>query len=141
MERIEELVYELNGLCREYIMEKERFRGRERMKEIIAEVKALGYDIVTPALELASPGYDVLSEEGKALYDRRTEVRRQKMEAVEQQQFERAADLRDLELRLGEQIREDFDRGAGDRSFIFAGKISGMVLLNDPGNVLVALFK
>ena len=141
MKTIESLVSELNDLCKQYIAQKDQFLGKERMKELFLEIKGRGYGIVAPLLASSTPEYELLSEEGKMKFEEMINVRKMKMVAIKDQEFERAADLRDMERELEKKICDDFSRNNEDQHFILAGKISDFIVFNDPDNLLIALFK
>ena len=141
MTKIESLVEELNALCKKYIEQKGEFNEKERFRELILQIEMQGYTIAIPGMDMDLPDFDLLSDEGKNDFDRMQEVRKQKKEAVEKREFERAADLRDLERQLTAKIQHDFCAGQEDQHFILAGKMSEILLFNDPGNVLLLLIK
>ena len=141
MKTIESLVSELNDLCKQYIAQNDQFQGRERMKELFLEIKDRGYGIVAPILSSSTPEYELLSEEGKKKFDEVVKVRKMKMAAIKDQEFERAADLRDLERELERKICVDFSQNNEDHYFILAGKIADFIVFNDPDNLLIALLK
>jgi hypothetical protein len=138
---IEELVKELNDLCKQYLTEKERFTGRDRLQQVFQEIKSRGYTIASPLFSEEMPEYDLLSEEGRKTCDRMNAIRKAKLEAIAAQEYERAADLRDEERKLLAKIRLDFTSTIKDQHFIVAGKCSDLVLFNDPENFLIALLK
>jgi len=141
MESIESLVAEINDLCKQYITQKDQFQGKDRMKELFIAIKDQGYNIVAPVLDYPTPEYELLSLEGKKDFEQMMNIKKQKMEAVEKHDFERAADLRDLERELIRKINIDFSQNNENQSFIFSGKVSDLVIFNDPDNLLIALFK
>lgn len=93
MKTIESLVSELNDLCKQYIAQKDQFQDKERMKEIFIEIKDRGYGIVAPLLAASTPEYELLSDEGKKKFDEMIKVRKMKMTAIKDQEFERAAGI------------------------------------------------
>jgi hypothetical protein len=141
MARIEHLVAELNTLCKQYVEQKVEFKEKERLRELILQIEMLGYKISIPGMDMDLPDYDLLSDEGKKDFERMKEIRKKKFEAAEKKEFERAADLRDLERQLTAKIQNDFCAGREDRHFILAGKMSELVMFNDPGNCLLLLIK
>ena len=141
MSTIESLVEELNELCKRHIAQKEQFKENDRFHEILMEIQDKGYSIGIPSLELAEPVYELLSDEGKKDFDEMIKIKKMKMEAVERHEFERAADLRDIERKLLFKIKMDFSLSTANQHFILAGKMSDLILFNDPDNVLIALIK
>ena len=141
METIESLVEELNELCKRYIVQKEQFKEKDRFHEVLTAIQDKGYNIEIPSLELVEPVYELLSDEGKKDFDEMMKIRKMKMEAVERHEFERAADLRDIERKLLFKIKMDFSSNTDDQHFILAGKMSDLVIFNDPDNILIALIK
>jgi len=141
MSQIESLVEELNDLCKRCIAQKEQFKENDRFHEILMEIQEKGYNIEIPSLESAEPVYELLSDEGKKDFNEMMKIRNMKMEAAERHEFERAADLRDMERKLLFKIKMDFSSNTNDQHFILAGKMSDLILFNDPDNVLIALIK
>ena len=141
MATIEELVSELNNLCKRVVSEKEEFRDTDKLKEVIMAIKDLGYNILTPLSENIQIDYELLSEEGKKDYDKMMDIRKLKISAVNNQEFERAADLRDVERSLDSKIRTEFSMNTDNPHFILAGKMSDIVICNNPGNLLITLIK
>jgi len=141
METIESLVSELNDLCKCYIAEKEEFKDLEKIRKVVLKIKDIGYNIVSPLSELTLPEYDLLTNESKQDFTEMTEIKRLKMDAIEKQEFERAADLRDEERKFILKIKIDFLNANQNQHFIVAGKCSDLILFNDPDNFLIALFK
>ena len=141
MSQIESLVEELNDLCKRCIAQKEQFKENDRFHEILMEIQEKGYNIEIPSLESSEPVYELLSDEGKKDFDEMMKIRNMKMEAAERHEFERAADLRDMERKLLFKIKMDFSANTNDQHFILAGKMSDLILFNDPDNVLIALIK
>jgi hypothetical protein len=141
MATIEELVEELNELCKQYIVQKEDFKGTDRFQQLLIEIQGKGYNIEIPSLELVEPVYELLSDEGKKDFDEMLKVRNLKIDAVERHEFERAADLRDIERKLLFKIKMDFSLNTDNQHFILAGKMSDLILFNDPDNILIALIK
>ena len=141
MATIESLVVELNDLCKRYIAQKEQFREKDRFHKVLTAIQDQGYKIEIPSLDLTEPVYELLSNEGKNDFDEMMKIRKMKMEAVERQEFERSADLRDIERKLLYKIKNDFSSNTDDQHFILAGKMSDLILYNDPDNVLIALIK
>lgn len=141
MASIESLVSELNSLCKQLISEKGDFKDNAKLKELIMTIKDLGYNIVTPLSEHLSIDYELLSEDGKKDHDKMMDIRKLKIAAVNNQEFERAADLRDVERKLDTKIRMEFSINADSPHFILAGKMSDIIIFNNPDNLLITLIK
>ena len=138
---IEELVKEMNDLCKQYIHEQQKFTGQARLKQVFEEIKSRGYTIASPLFSEETPEVSILSEDGKKDFQRMNAIRKAKLEAVAAQEYERAADLRDEERKLLVKINLDFSTSVHDQHFIVAGKCSDLIFFNDPENFLVSLFK
>ena len=141
MATIESLVSELNELCKRFITQKEQFTEFDRIREVFTAIKAQGYSISWPHFSFTDPEYELLSEEGKRDLERLIDFRKMKLEAVKNLNFERAADLRDLERELIKKIKMDFSSNSENQLFILAGKFPELVLFNDPDGLLITLFK
>ena len=141
MNTIESIIAELNELCREYINQQDRFRDSEKIRELFRELKNLGFTIVKPLFDDSSPEYPLLSENGKRDVQQMSGIRQKKRKAIENGEFELAADLRDLERKLLEKIRLDFYQITKDRFFIIPSGNTDLILFNDPESLLINLFK
>ena len=138
---IEALVEELNHLCHRWITQKEQFKEKDRFFEVLTSIKEQGYSLAFPRLKLDVPEYELLSEEGKKDFKKMTEVKKMKMEAIDRQEFEQAANLRDEEKSLIWKIQSDFSLTRNNDHFILSGKVDDVILFNDPDNVLITLIK
>ena len=141
MATIESLVSELNELCKRFIAQKEQFKEFDRIREVFIAIKDQGYSISWPHFSFTDPEYELLSDEGKRDLEKLIDFRKMKLEAIKDLNFERAADLRDLERELIKKIKMDFSRNVENRNFILAGKFPELVLFNDPDSLLITLFK
>jgi hypothetical protein len=138
---IESLVSELNELCKRFIAQKEQFKEFDRIREVFKEIKDHGYNVMWPLFSFVNPEYELLSAEGKQDLEKLIDFGKMKVEAVKALNFERAADLRDIERDLIKKIRLDFSRNIGNQNFILAGKYPEVVIFNDPDSLLITLFK
>ena len=141
MATIESLVSELNELCKGFIAQKEQFKKFDRIREVFTAIKDQGYSISWPHFSFTNLEYELLSDEGKRDLERLIDFRKMKLEAVKDLNFERAADLRDLERELIKKIKMDFSSNTENQHFILAGKFPELVLFNDPDGLLITLFK
>lgn len=64
-----------------------------------------------------------------------------KAEAIDRQDFEGAAYLRDMERSLIWKIQSEFDSNNNAVHFILSGKMNDLIIFNDPDNVLISLIK
>ena len=141
MATIESLVSELNELCKRFVAQKEQFKEFERIRKVFREIKDQGYNVLWPLFSFTNPEYELLSDEGKHDLEKLIDYGKMKGEAVNALNFERAADLRDLERDLIKKLRIDFSRNIGNQNFILAGKYPEVVIFNDPDSLLITLFK
>jgi len=141
MATIEELVGELNELGKRWIAQKEAFTEKDKFFEILTAIKEQGYYLSFPRLEFSTPVYEHLSDQGKHDFDEMMKIRKMKLEAIDKHEYERAADLRDIERQLISKIQIDFSSSTNSEHFILAGKMSDLILFNDPDNILIALIK
>ena len=141
MVAIELLVSELNDLCKKYIAQKEEFKKFDKIREVFKAIRDQGYNISTPLFGFSMPEYELLSEEGRRDLHKLKDIQQMKMDAVAALNFERAADLRDIEIELNMKIKMDFTVNNGDQPFILAGKLPELIIFNDPDNFLITLFK
>ena len=141
MTKIKPMVAELNKLCTRYLDRKEIFNEHTRIKELFLSLKTLGYRIVTVLYEADSPESELLSGDGLHELDKLLAVRRMKMEAIRDQEFERAADMRDSETKLERKVRVDLFIQTERNYFFLSDKVKNEVIFNDPENQLGELFK
>ncbi len=141
MNRIDSIIEELNELCRDYIKQQDRFRDFEKIRELFREMKTLGFTIVTPLFEVSSPESQFLSENGKNDLQQMSDIQKKKLQAIKNNEFERAADLRDLERQLLGKIRLDFSQITRDRFFILPSGDTNLIIFNDPESLLMNLFR
>lgn len=141
MAAIESLVSELNDLCKIYIAQKEEFKELDRIREMFNAIKDQGYEISIPLFGVTMPEFELLSEEGQRDFLKLREFQKMKMDAVAAFNFERAADLRDIERELSMKIKIDVTVNNGNQPFILAGKLPELVIFNNPDNFLITMFK
>jgi len=141
MATIESLVSELNGLCKQYVSQKDDFQDIDKLQEVFNAIKTLGYNIVTSHSGDVLPDFELLSEEGKQDYEKMITIRSRKMAAIHNQEYERAADLRDIERKLDRKIKFDFWIDHKPLNVILTGKISELVVFDDPNSLLITLLK
>jgi hypothetical protein len=134
-------VSDLNDLFKQWKEQKEDFTYIERMKMIIAYIKELGYEIISPSLEFLTPECQFLSANGIKDFEKIMEIRDRKIVACDSHEFERAADLRDLEWKLINRIYFDFTQSNYSQPNMLAEKISDFLLFKDQGNLVIALIK
>ena len=141
MATIESLVSELNDLCKQYVSQKDDFQDIDKLQEVFNAIKTLGYNIVTSHSEDVLPEFELLSAEGKQDYEKMMIIRNRKMAAIHNQEYERAADLRDIERKLDRKIKFDFWIDHKPLNVILTGKISELVVFDDPNSLLITLLK
>ena len=140
MSSIDDLVFELNEILKQYIDQNGEFEEATKLQAVITEIKNLGYNIATPLSGPMPSEGEILSEEGKYDYKKMIDARKMKIEAVNVQDFERAAELRDVERALAMKISIDFWKEKDKPHMVLTGKISDMVVF-DNSNSRVILFK
>jgi hypothetical protein len=96
---------------------------------------------VTPTFESNSIEYEILSDKCKEQIHHLYETRRKKMEVINNQEFEKAADLRDLERNLFQQVIIDFLEVTDYKFFVLLSKDSKEIIFNDPKGQLMEMFK
>ena len=131
MSPIMSLIEELNSLCREYIAQKEVFDQTSRIRKIFTEFVREGYNIVTPQFDPTSEEFDRLSDIGKLNCERLIVTRKKKMEAINSEQYEFAADLRELERELYKRVADDFGSTFSYRFFVLKSEETKEIICND----------
>ena len=140
MDTIESLVFELNEALQRCVIQKSELEEVTKLISVITEIQNLGYNIATPLSGPMPTEGEILSEEGKYDYKKMIDARKMKIEAVNVQDFERAAELRDVERALAMKISIDFWKEKDKPHMVLTGKISDMVVF-DNSNSRVILFK
>ncbi len=107
MSPIDPLLEELNELFRKVDSFFDEAFVKTRTRQIFTELVRQGYNIVTPRFDPESPEYAALSENGKMICERLIYIRKKKLEAIGQENFEFAADLRELERELKKRMVSD----------------------------------
>jgi hypothetical protein len=141
MNLIEPLLAELNELCNKLDSISDTTMSRKRIREIFTEFVKQGYNIVTPRFDTESPEYGTLSENGKLICERLIYIRKKKLDAIEQNNFEFAADLRDLERELKKRMVNDFSKAVDNKFFVLLAEDSKEIIYNDFDNKLNEYFK
>jgi len=141
METIESLVEELNHLCDRYIAYVKACQETDRIREVFRAIKNQGCNIVTPCFAPDSPDVELLSDEGKQDLENMASIRKKKIDAINAQYFEGAADFRDIERKLESKILLEFFKNTVNQHFILLKNTPNEVIFNDPDNQLIALFK
>lgn len=141
MNPIEQQLAELNSLCIEY----ETMEGTpeifNRIRQIFLRLRENGYLVLIPTFELHSAEYEALSDNGKQLWEKRSETRKKKLQAIGNQNFELAADLRAVERALYRQIVTDFSESTSYKFFVLLAEDSKEIIYNDPDGKLEDIFK
>ena len=141
MEPIETLIGELNQLCTRYIAYMDEFKETDRIKEVFTAIKNQGYNVLVPVLEPDSPDSELLSEEGRHNLEKMAEIRKKKIDALNVQYFEGAADYRDIERQLREKVITDFFQSTINQYFILLKNTPNEVIFSDPQSRLCSIFK
>lgn len=110
---VDELIDTLNQLCRKAVMDEHNFTEGDELRKVFKEIKDLGYRIYSEPYDKTSIVTDYLSENGKSKYTKLLEIRQQKMDSIEKRDFERAADLRDIERQFEREVMLDYIRKEG----------------------------
>ena len=135
------LIEELNSLCKMYVSQKEEFDQKPRIRKIFTEFVREGYNIVTPQFDPTSEEFDRLSDIGKLSCDRLIVTRKKKMEAINSEQYEFAADLRELERELYKMVADDFATTISNRFFVLKSEESKEIIYCDYNGKLKDIFR
>lgn len=66
---IEELIKEMNDLCKQYIKERQKFKGQARLQQVFEEIKSRGYSIASPLFSEETPEIFLLSEMVRKIFN------------------------------------------------------------------------
>ncbi len=141
MNPIEPQLAELNELCNKVDSFSDDPVSRQRIREIFTEFVKQGYKFLTPRFDPDAPEYGLLSGKGKLFCKRLTCLRKKKLDAIEQKNFEFAADLRDLERELKKRMVNDFSKAVDNKFFVLLAEDSKEIIYNDFDNKLNEYFK
>lgn len=141
MNPIESELSELNMLCERYDSLDEDTKHKSRIRQIFTEFVKQGYNIVTPRFDPESPEYGALSENGKLICERLIYIRKKKLEAIDHENFEFAADLRELERELKKRMVSDFSKTISNKFFVLLSENSKEIIYNDFDGKLKEHFK
>jgi hypothetical protein len=141
MNPIESELAELNMLCEKYDSLHEDTKHKTRIRQIFTEFVRQGYNIVTPRFDPDSHEYGALSENGKMICERLIHIRKKKLEAIDHENFEFAADLRELEQSLKKRMVSDFSKAISNRFFVLLTEDSKEIIYNDFDGKLKEYFK
>jgi len=135
------LIDELNMLCEKDNPLISGSGQKQRIRQILAEFVKQGYKVVNPRFEPGSEEYNRLSENGKLLCQQLLLVRCKKQEAIDNNQFEFAANLRDWERDLKRAIINDFSKTITDRIFVLKSDELKEIIYNDYRGKFKEIFK
>jgi hypothetical protein len=141
MNPIEPQLAELNELCNKVETLSDDPLPGQRIREIFTEFVKQGYQFLTPRFDPDAPEYGLLSEKGKLFCKRLTCLRKKKLDAIEQKNFEFASDLRDLERELKKRMVNDFSNATSNKFFVLLSDDSKEIIYNDFDGKLKAYFK
>jgi len=131
----------LNDLCRSYVDKEEEFNRMDEVREIFKTIKVQGYEITNVVLQPTSPEFDLLSEVGKEKLETLIRVRFSKVQAINNQEYETGAQLRDKERRLHAEILYDLWLNNNHQYFINVETVTNLIVFVDPDNQLSEIFK
>ena len=135
------MISELNELCKEYLEQKAEFKNFERVKELFSALRHQGFSIVALQIDDPSTEFTILSKEGKQALKQRINIRKKKEAALNKQEYELAAYIRDAERKLERKILVDFSHNSENKNFTLSRTLTDIVFFNDPDNLLTELFK
>ena len=135
------MVSKLNKLCALYLLEKGEFKDKAKIRSTFMRIISRGYSITTPLFDPVTPEYALLSTDGKKDCDQLEYILKIKVIAIKNQNFEHAADLRDLEQRLVRKISADFAIANANKHFVIMDKRTKLIVYNDVNGKLKEFFK
>jgi len=140
MKPIMSLIYELNTLCKLYDTQIDDSAQKQRIRQIFSEFVKQGYKIVRPRFNPTSEEFKRLSDNGKLLSELLPLVHSKKQEAIDNSQFEFAANLRDWEMDLNRTIKNDFSTAITNRIFVLRSDELKEIIYNDRNGKLKEIF-
>lgn len=140
MSTITSLHAELNELCKQYVFNNDDFSEQVRIRELIIKILENDFDFEIVNSKKDSPVCELLSEKGKLDYNTMLEIKKLKLEAIHQQQYEHAAYLRDKERQLTNLINTEYIQSANKLFFLLKEQSSNIVLFIDFERMLKGMF-
>lgn len=141
MQRVGSLVAELNKLCDQYLIQKEEFKKKNKIRSTFTKIINRGYSITTPLFDPMAPEYALLSTNGKKDCEQLEYILKIKVMAIKSQNFEHAADLRAMELDLIRKISVDFAMATGNKHFVIMDRQTNLIVYNDVDGKLQEYFR
>ena len=141
MKRIGCLVAELNKLCDHYLIQKEEFKRKDKIRSMFTRIINRDYRITTPFFDRMAPEYALLSADGKEDCEQLEYILKIKVIAIKNQNFGDAATLRDLELYLIRKISADFAMATGNKHFVIMDKRTKLIVYNDVDEQTTRVFQ
>lgn len=141
MQRVGSLVAELNKLCDLSLLQKVEVKQKDEIRNIFLKLIRCGYSITTPIFDPMAPEYAFLNNDGKKDCEQLEYIHQIKIIAIKNQNFEHAADLRDMELDLIRKISADFAMATGNKYFVIMNKRTKLIVYNDVDSKLKEFFR
>ena len=141
MATIDALVTELNYLSIQYVDKGIEFEHVNRLQEVIGSIKELGYHTITPPRGLELSEFEFRFEKIKQDFLKMMNIQTMKIEAIDNQEFEQAAGLRDIERELDNKIRTNLSLAKELGRYKLTAEKSISVQLEDPETILITLLK
>ena len=110
---IDNLIDRMNHLCRKLITDEQNFTEGDEIRQVFKKIKDLGFSVYSEPFDKETIVVEYLSDKGKAEYEKLQDVRKRKMDAIANRNFERAADLRDIERELERKVILDYMKTDG----------------------------
>jgi hypothetical protein len=141
VKRVGSLVAELNKLCDLFLLQKEEFKQKDKIRRTFTRIIKRGYRITTPSFDPMAPEYAFLSSVGKQDCEQLDYIHKIKIIAIKSQNFEHAADLRDIERMLEKKIHTQFANATDNKYFVILDRRTKLIVYNDYDGKLQEFFR
>lgn len=138
---IDDLIDRLNHLCRKFVSDQEHFTDSQKLRKVFMEIKELGYSVYSDPYDISTIVPDYLSDTGRENYTKLQGVRQQKMDCIAKQNFEQAADFRDVERRLEREVMLDYIKKDGIAYFKIHNRDSKEIVCYYYCELLIQFFR
>lgn len=141
MNPIETQLAELNSACLDYLNIGKSKEVLDKIRENFLDLVNKEYHVLIPTFEPDSAEFRALSENGKMLWQKMTDTRKKKLQAIAQSNYEYAADFRVVEREFQSQVLRDLSNETGNKFFVQLATDSKEIIFIDLDEKLKDLFR
>jgi hypothetical protein len=117
------------------------FKKKDKIRQIFLKLIKWGYSVTTPIFDPMAPEYALLSNDGKKDCEQLEYIHQIKIIAIKSQNFEHAADLRDIERMLEKKIYTQLANATDNKYFVILDRRTKLIVYNDYDGKLREFFR